>query len=106
VKRGPIVAAAIAAGAVAGLTIFGVLVSRAVTVEHAEAPEALRRFAAIRASLGQSPPLLTLDDSGNVLRRTDPPVGSPVRPNRLAVLAYQANERRPSPPTCRSGSSS
>lgn len=93
-KRGRIVAAAIAGGALVGFTIFGVLVSRAVTVEHAEASEALRRFEAVRSSLGHTPPLLTLDESGSVSRRTDPPASSPARPSRLAVLAYHANARR------------
>ena len=92
--RGRTAMMALAAGALAGLTIFGVLVSRAVTVEQAGAPEALRRFTAVRAALGQSPPLLTLDESGNVIRRTEPAGAFPVRPHRLVALTYQSAERR------------
>lgn len=84
----------VAVGALVGFTIFGVLVSRAVTVEQADAPEALRRFTAVRAALGQSAPLLTLDESGNITRRTEPPGTFAVRPHRLAVLTYQSAERR------------
>ena len=92
--RGRTVLMTLGVGALVGFTIFGVLVSRAVTVEQADAPEALRRFAAVRSALGQSPPLLTLDESGNVTRRAEPPGTFPVRPHRLAVLTYQAGERR------------
>lgn len=92
--RGRTVMMTLGVGALAGFTIFGVLVSRAVTVERADAPEALRRFREVRAALGQSPPLLTLDESGNVTRRTEPPGTFPVRPRRLAVLTYQSEERR------------
>jgi len=94
VIRGRTVLMTLGVGALVGFTIFGVLVSRAVTVEQADAPEALRRFAAVRSALGQSPPLLTLDESGNVTRRAEPPGTFPVRPHRLAVLTYQAGERR------------
>jgi hypothetical protein len=82
------------AGAVIGFTIFGDLLSRAVTVERAEPPEALRRFGAVRAAFGTSAPLLTLDGAGNVTRRAHAPVGVRVRPVRLGVLAYQASKQR------------
>lgn len=82
------------AGAVIGFTIFGVLVSRAVTVERADPPEALRRFGAVRAALGTSAPLLTLDEAGNVTRRKEMPAATGVRPKHLGVLAYQAGEQR------------
>jgi hypothetical protein len=48
----------------------------------------------VRAALGQSPPLLTLDESGNVIRRTEPAGAFPVRPHRLVALTYQSAERR------------
>jgi hypothetical protein len=94
VSRGRLVALVVAGGAAAGVVVFGVLVSRAVTVEQAEAPEALRRFAAVRSSLRGTTPLLALDEAGTVVRRTDPPSVSPVRLTRLAVLTYQVNARR------------
>jgi hypothetical protein len=95
VTRGRAIGGAIAAGAAVGLIIFGVLVSRAVTVEQAEAPEALRRFTAVRSALGPAPPLLTLDDAGNVVRRASPPPASAAAGlSRLAVLTYHVDGRR------------
>ena len=82
------------AGAVVGFAIFGMLAYRAVSVEEAPAPEALRRFETIRAALGGRPPLIALDESGNVVRRSAPPVTSPRPVSRLGVLAYQADEQR------------
>lgn len=81
-------------GALIGFGIFAVLAWRAVNVEDADAPEALRRFTAIRSALGARPPLLTLDDAGNVVRRAAPPVQQPPPLRRLAVLAYQADQQR------------
>jgi hypothetical protein len=94
VTRGRIVLLVIAGSAVAGLVVFGVLVSRAVTVEQAEVPEALRRFAAARLAILDPTPLLVLDAAGHVVRRSDPPSASPGPITRLKVLAYQAGERR------------
>ena len=85
---------ALLAGAIIGFGIFGVLAWRAVNVEDADSPEALRRFTAIRSALGSRPPLLTLDEAGNVVRRAAPPAQPPPPLSRLAVLAYQANEQR------------
>jgi hypothetical protein len=84
----------LSAGAGIGIAIFGVLVYRAVTVEHLEAKEARQRFAAIRATLGSVPSLLTLDDAGNVVRRAGPPPAGASRPTRLAVVVYQADAGR------------
>jgi hypothetical protein len=89
-----VLALALTAGAAVGFTIFGVLAYRATTVEQADAPEALRRFTAIRSSTGGGAPLLTLDDQGHVTRRRDPPPGGRPRPNRLGVLAYRAADQR------------
>jgi hypothetical protein len=82
------------AGAIAGMAIFAALAWRAVDVEEADAPEALRRVAAVRAALGNRPPLLTLDEAGHVVRRAAPPAHQPRPLTRLAVLAYQADEQR------------
>jgi hypothetical protein len=91
---GRVLVLALAAGALIGFTIFGVLVYRAVTVEQADAPAALRRFAAIRAAVGAGAPLLTLDEAGRVTRRADPPASERARPTRLGVLAYRAHDER------------
>lgn len=85
---------ALLGGAVIGFTIFGLLAYRAVSVEEAAAPEALRRFETIRAGLGDGIPLIGLDDAGNVIRRAAPPSTSPRPVRRLGVLAYQASEQR------------
>lgn len=85
---------ALLAGAVVGFAIFGLLAYRAVSVEEAAAPEALRRFESIRAALGGRPPLIALDDAGNVVRRAAPGATSPRPVSRLGVLAYQAGGQR------------
>lgn len=60
---------ALVAAAIVAIAVFGFLASRAVTVEEAPAPEALRRFESIRAALGGREPLIALDEAGNVIRR-------------------------------------
>ncbi len=85
---------ALLVGGVLGLATFGILAYRAVTVEQASAPEALRRFTEVRSALGGSAPLLTLDDAGNVVRRMDPPASPKRTIRRLRVIAYQAAEER------------
>lgn len=82
------------AAAVAGIAVFGFLASRAVTVEEAPASDALRRFEAVRASLGGVEPLLALDEAGNVIRRASPPSSSPRPVTRLGVLTYHAGGQR------------
>jgi hypothetical protein len=94
VTRGRLVALVIAGGAAAGLLVFGILVARAVEVEEVDAPEALRRFGAVRRAIRDPTPLLSLDASGRVVRRRDPPSASPGRITRLGVVAYQAGARR------------
>lgn len=84
----------LSAAAIIAIGVFGFLASRAVTVEDAPAPEALRRFEAIRASLGGREPLIGLDEAGNVVRRAAPPTNPPRPVTRLGVLAYQAGDER------------
>lgn len=84
----------LAAGAVVGFSIFGVMVSRAVDVEEADRPEALRRFSAARAAFAGQEPMLDLDASGRVVRRADPPDARPRALERLEVLAYRAGDER------------
>lgn len=85
---------ALLAAAVLGIAVSGFLAARAVTVEEAPAPEALRRFEAIRAALGGREPLIGLDEAGNVIRRASPPSSSPRPVTRLGVLTYQADDER------------
>lgn len=84
----------VAAGALVGLLLFGVLVYRAVSVEHVPMSEARRRFDAVRSAFAGQQPLLTLDDSGEVIRREVPtaPATRPIK--RLYALAYQSNQER------------
>jgi len=85
---------ALIAGACLGLATFGILAYRAVTLEQASAPEALRRFTEIRARLGGTAPLLTLDDAGDVVRRAEPPAIARRKIRRFCVLVYQAADER------------
>jgi hypothetical protein len=80
-------------GASLGLGIFGVMAYRAVTIDRAAPAEALRRFDAIRAAR-PGPPLLTLDDAGDVVRREEPRTTAPAPIRRLVVLAYHAETQR------------
>lgn len=82
------------AAAIVAIAVFGFLASRAVTVEDASAPEALRRFESIRAALGGREPLIGLDEAGNVIRRASPPLTTSRAVTDLRVLAYQAGEER------------
>ena len=93
-RRSGVLMLVVAVGAGAGLTIFGILAYRAVTVERADVPEALRRFAAIRATVAGADPLLTLDDAGRVVRRREPPASGRAKPTRLGVLTYRARDQR------------
>jgi hypothetical protein len=82
------------ASAAIGLTIFGALVWRSITVELVEGEEVTRRFSALRASLASTAPLVDIDDAGRVTRRTPPPDVAPHPIARLKALAWHASERR------------
>ena len=84
----------LAAGAAIGFSIFAVLVYRAVTIEQADRGEAARRFAAVRAALPQGPPVLQIDNAGNVVRRETPRSTTPLEIRRLCVLVYYAEGQR------------
>ena len=81
-------------GAAVGVAIFGVLVYRAVTIEHSDRGEAARRFAAVRAVLPSGPPVLTIDEAGNLKRAEPPRNTAPASLRRLRVLAYYADSQR------------
>jgi hypothetical protein len=82
------------AGAIVGWGIFGVLVWRAVDVDEADEPQALRRFQAVRATLPATPPLLNLDSEGDVIRRASTVGTSDGALESLSALAYEPRERR------------
>jgi hypothetical protein len=85
--------AALAIGAVIGLSIFGVMVYRAVTIETADPDGAAQRFATLRATLPPGPPVLVLDEAGHVARRA-PARAAPGPIRRLSVRAYDAGAQR------------
>lgn len=85
---------AVAAAAGIGLLVFGALVYRAVNIERASVPEALRRFEAVRSAFGGRTALLTLDESGSVIRREEPARQAPGAIRRLNALAFQADQQR------------
>ena len=83
-----------AAGAAIGFGIFGALVYRAVTISQADHLNAARQIAAIRASLPQGPPVLALDEHGNVVRHAMARATAPTPVRRLRVVVYYAEARR------------
>lgn len=77
------------------MSIFGVLVWRAVSIETADQSEALRRFEAVHAEVGSARPVLDVGPDGTVIRREAPPTTpSSSRPASLNAIAYQVAERR------------
>jgi hypothetical protein len=80
--------------ALIGLTLFAILVWRAVTIEDVERAEAMRRCDVVRGSFQSHTPLIELDQLGRVVRAA--PVGdAPGRPiSRLKALAWRAAEHR------------
>jgi hypothetical protein len=84
----------LAAAAVAGVSVFGVLVWRAVVVEEAAADEASRAFDEIRVALGSAPPIVEFSPDGRARRVREPPAGGAAGVTTLRALAYQAGPRR------------
>jgi hypothetical protein len=81
-------------GAGVGVSIFGVLVWRSVTIERAEGNEMTRRFSAVRTGLPSTAPLVDIDDAGRVLEMRPVPAGTPRPIARLKALAWRAAEQR------------
>jgi hypothetical protein len=78
--------------AVAGVSIFGVMVWRSLTIERAARNEVERRFSAARAGLPSTAPLVEIDDAGHVIRMTS--LASARRPiSRLKALAWRPAEQ-------------
>jgi hypothetical protein len=71
--------------------IFGVIAWRAVTVQRADANEAVRQFDAIHASM-EGAPLVRLDPSGRPERRATAPTNDAIA-TQLHVLAYHAGSQ-------------
>jgi len=90
------IALAITVAGLLGLSIFGSLVYRAVSVEEASSSEALTRFAAVRKKFADQVPMLEVDASGRITRSAAPPSVASVVPGvkRLEVLGYRAAEER------------
>jgi len=87
-----IVTAVAVAAASVGLSIFGALAWRAVTVSNGDATVAVERFGAIRSRLSDVPPLMHRDSSGRLVQHHRPAGRS--APTRLKVLAYRASAGR------------
>jgi hypothetical protein len=86
--------AGVALGAAAiGLSVFGALAWRAVSIRHASQSEALTQFDAVRARFSPVDPLVQRDRSGRFARH-NPSRPSARPPTQLRVLAYRAAEER------------
>src|SRR5262245_54813695 len=95
-KRGHAVRVAIGiliAAASVGLTMFGALAWRSISIRSANSPEALREFEAIRSGFSTTTPLVERDQVGRFVRR-EPMAGQTRPPTRLRVMAYRAAEER------------
>jgi hypothetical protein len=85
--------AVVLSAATVGLTIFGALAWRAVTIQRADMSDAQRRFTSIRDRLPASAPLVRRDSSSRFVRTGAPPHQGP-KAKRLRVLAYRVEEGR------------
>lgn len=87
---------AIAVAGLLGVSIFGSLVYRAVSVEEVGSSEALTRFAAVRSKFADQVPMLEVDASGRITRSAAAPATASALPavKRLEVLGYRAAEER------------
>jgi hypothetical protein len=80
--------------ALIGVSIFGVLVWRSVTIERADGSEIARRFSAVRAGLPSIAPLVDIDDAGRVVRMRPVATRTALPIARLKALAWPAGEQR------------
>lgn len=92
-KRATYLIGALGLCALVGLTVFGLLAWRSVSVEETEPDQALGRFARIRDTFAGTEPILRVYADGRVVRRAAPGIDA-APPNRLYVLAYRQPERR------------
>ena len=80
---------AFVSAAVLGLTIFGAMAWRAVSVEQADATDAVGRFEEVRRDFRSTEPLVRRDQNGGLIRAV-PATPRGVRPAHLRVLVYHA----------------
>ncbi len=92
-REGLAALAVVLCAATVGLSIFGALAWRAVTIRRADPSDALRRFATIRARLPTTVPMVRRDVSGRFVRtNAGPRQGASA--SRLRVIAYRVQEER------------
>ncbi len=84
----------LACAAVGGIVVFGVMASRAITVERADSAAALSRVEAVRATFGRQPALLVRDADGRLARNVNAPAPRAGTLHHLHVLAYRAASAR------------
>ena len=78
----------LAAGAVVGLVMFGLLVARVTTVDHPDTAAASARFDSVREQFADATPKLGLDEEGELVWQT-PPRGDVGDIATLKILAYR-----------------
>jgi len=79
--------------ATVGLTIFGALAWRAVTIQRTDTSDAQLRFTSVRERLPAAAPLVHRDPSGRFVRSAAAPHHG-AEAKRLRVLAYRVAEER------------
>lgn len=62
--------------------------------DRADESDAAREFLAARAAFGSTLPMLEVDASGRVLRRTSPPLEAAVALEQLHILVYELAPQR------------
>ena len=80
--------------AVFGFVVFGILAARVTTMEKVEQDAVRERFEAVIDSLDSGPPRLTRDGSGGFTNTAPATTGPVVRPSKLGVLFFRANDNR------------
>jgi hypothetical protein len=84
---------ALVSAAVLGLTIFTALAWRSVSVERADATDAVRRFEDVRRDFRSTQPLVRRDQNRGLVRNA-PATARGAAPVQLRVLVYRASEER------------
>jgi len=84
----------LAAAALAGFVVFGVMVWRAVDVTDAPPADAERLLEDARHAFGDTEPLLSRGPDGQFVRRRPPPPDAPEPITHIYVLSYRAESGR------------
>ncbi len=79
--------------AAVGLSVFAFFTWRSVTIERAEASDALRRFAQIESRFNSKEPVLHIKADGTVSRRVMP-TREPAQLSKFQALVYRVREQR------------